>query len=125
MEQNNRQTERKNQPSKMTWHDFIIWLSEKAQKLGDLKDAASGSLVYFLYGYFFQKKSIGKGIVSFFIGTLFAMYVSPQVVLWLNLNVNFSSFVLGLLGMRLTEAIINQDYKKIIGDKIQKTTSKD
>jgi len=105
----------------MTIEQIIDYLGTK---FNDMKDAGAGSLVYFLYGQVFQKKHIYKGVVTFITGTLFAMYVAPQVVLWTNLNQNFAAFVLGLLGMRLTEALINQDYKEILTNKINSTIKK-
>jgi hypothetical protein len=96
---------------KMTLDQVLEYLGNKFH---DMKDAGAGSLVYFMYGQVFQKKQIYKGLVTFVIGTMFAMYVAPQVVLWLNLNQNFAAFVLGLLGMRLTEALLYQDYREIL-----------
>jgi len=95
----------------MSFEDFV-------HKCEALKDASAGSLIYFLYGHFFQQKDLYKGIISFFIGTLFAIYVSPQVVIWTHFNTNFISFVLGLLGMKLTESILQQNYKKILEKKL-------
>lgn len=110
----------KSKEIKMTIEQVIEYLGNKFH---DMKDAGAGSLVYFMYGQVFQKKHIYKGLVTFVIGTIFAMYVAPQVVLWLNLNQNFAAFVLGLLGMRLTEALINQDYREIIKNRITKSTT--
>jgi len=95
----------------MTLDQVIEYLGNRFH---DIKDAGAGSFVYFIYGHVFQKKQIYKGLATFVIGTMFAMYVAPQVVLWLNLNQNFAAFVLGLLGMRLTEALLYQDYREIL-----------
>ncbi len=104
----------------MTLDQILEYLGNKFH---DMKDAGAGSLVYFMYGQVFQKKQIYKGLVTFVIGTMFAMYVAPQVVLWLNLNQNFAAFVLGLLGMRLTEALLYQDYREIVRNIINSKTN--
>ncbi len=101
---------------KMLFQNFLEWV---ADRLIECKDAAIGSLIYFAYGHFFLKKPVVKGVVSFFIGTIVAVYVTSQVVSWFpNMNMNFVSFTLGLIGMKLTEALINQDFKKIISNKL-------
>lgn len=105
---------------KMTLDQILEYLGNRFH---DMKDAGAGSLVYFMYGQVFQKKQIYKGLVTFVIGTMFAMYVAPQVVLWLNLNQNFAAFVLGLLGMRLTEALLYQDYREIVRNIINSKTN--
>jgi hypothetical protein len=105
---------------KMTLDQVLEYLGNRFH---DMKDAGAGSLVYFMYGQVFQKKQIYKGLVTFVIGTMFAMYVAPQVVLWLNLNQNFAAFVLGLLGMRLTEALLYQDYREILRGIINSKTN--
>lgn len=101
----------KTKTSLMNYQDIMDWI---LHKFHDLKDAMMGSFLYFLYGHFFQNKNLMKGIVSFFIGTVFAIYVSPLFQNWLDWSVQLVSFLTGLLGMRLTEAIVNQDYKNII-----------
>jgi len=100
----------------MGLHEFLEWILGKAQ---DLKDAAFGSFVYFLYGHFYQRKDIYRGLAAFFIGTIFAVYVSPLFQSWTGWSVQIVSFLTGLLGMRLTEAIINQDYKGVLKEKIE------
>lgn len=91
-------------------------------RFNELKDVASGSFVYFLYGQVFHKKHLGKGLTSFIIGTIFAIYVAPQVHLWFStFNYNFITFVTGLLGMRITEILIELDYKNMLTKKINQT----
>lgn len=102
----------------MLFQHFLEWAVDR---LRECKDAAIGSLLYFTYGHFFLKKPVVKGVVSFFIGTIFAVYVTAQVITWFpNMNVNFVSFTLGLIGMKLMEAILNQDFKSILTKKIEK-----
>lgn len=93
--------------------DIYHWIIEKFY---ELKDAAIGSFVYFLYGHFYQRKDIYRGLAAFFIGTVFALYLSPLFQSWTGWSINVVSFLTGLLGMRLTEALVNQDYKRIIGN---------
>lgn len=100
------------------------FLASVDQKISGIKDAGAGALVYFLYGQFFQKKTPTKGIVAFIIGTLFAMYVSPEMTKLFNLNPQFTSFITGLLGMRLTESLINQDYQEFFKSLLTKNIKK-
>lgn len=95
----------------MNYHEILDWL---VQKFHDLKDAALGSFVYFLYGHFYQRKDLYRGLAAFFIGTIFAIYLSPLFQYWTGLSIQVVSFLTGLLGMRLTEALVNQDYKGIL-----------
>lgn len=100
----------------MTLQDVIDSI---LMRFNEIKDVASGSFVYFLYGQVFHKKHIGKGLASFTIGTIFAMYVAPQVHLWFEtFNYNFITFVTGLLGMRITEVLIELDYRSFLTKKI-------
>jgi len=100
----------------MGLHELLEWANSK---IYELKDAAFGSFVYFLYGHFYQRRDIYKGLAAFFIGTIFAVYVSPLFQSWTGWSVQIVSFLTGLLGMRLTEAIINQDYKGVLKEKIE------
>jgi hypothetical protein len=100
----------------MGLHELLEWANSK---IYELKDAAFGSFVYFLYGHFYQRRDIYKGLAAFFIGTIFAVYVSPLFQSWTGWSVQIVSFLTGLLGMRLTQAIINQDYKGVLKEKIE------
>lgn len=99
---------------RMDYNQIIEWLLDKVTSISD---AALGSFIYFLYGQVYQKKSIKKGAVALFAGTVFAMYISPEVVEHIHIKIEVSSFLCGLIGMRITEALIEQDYKEIIGNK--------
>lgn len=87
----------------------------------DLWDSACGAFVYFIYGLSFKKQNWRRGLVSFVIGTLFAMYVAPQIcesIAWLNHN--FVVFVTGLMGMRFTETLLDLDLKTLIQSLLSK-----
>lgn len=100
----------------MNIHDIFYGI---IMKLEEVKDAAAGSFVYFLYGIVFHKRNVFKGLASFLIGTIFAMYVSPQIFMWVpSFHYNFVVFITGLLGMKLTEVLIEFNYKVIIRKKI-------
>ena len=99
----------------MDYNQIIEWLLDKVTSISD---AALGSFVYFLYGQVYQKKSIKKGALALFAGTVFAMYISPEVVEHIHIKIEVASFLCGLIGMRITEALIEQDYTSIIADKI-------
>lgn len=99
----------------MNFNDFLEWLEHSIK---GIKDAAIGSFVYFLYGQVYQKKKIKEGIASFFMGTVFALYLSPVVQEIAPLKIQTLSFIVGLIGMRLTEALIDQDYKQFISEKL-------
>lgn len=99
----------------MNYHEILDWI---INKFHDLKDAALGSFIYFLYGHFYQRRDLYKGLIAFFIGTVFALYLSPLFQSWTGWSINVVSFLTGLLGMRLTEAIVNQDYKTLIKSKL-------
>lgn len=97
-------------------------LTSAIKSLESMKDAAAGSFVYFLYGQVFHKKNIWKGLTSFLIGTICAMYIAPQISNWFpTLNYNFVVFITGLLGMKITEVLIDLDYKYILTKKINQT----
>ena len=104
--------------------DFFHWISER---LHDFKDALTGSFVYFLYGQIYEKQSLIKGICSFFIGALFAMYLAPEITRMVQWNISVVSFLTGFFGMRITEALVNLDIKSVIHSKfntISKTETK-
>jgi hypothetical protein len=87
----------------------------------DLLDAASGSFLYFMYGVTYKKQDYKKGLIGFLIGTVFAMYVSPQVievVTWANHN--FVVWMTGLMAMRLTQVALELDLKAIANQLIAK-----
>lgn len=91
-------------------------------RFNELKDVASGSFVYFLYGQVFYKKNIWKGLAAFLIGTICAMYMAPQIYTWFpNLNYNFVVFITGLLGMNITESLVSINYKELLTKKINQT----
>lgn len=97
-------------------------ITNAVMKLHDFKDAAAGSFVYFLYGQVFHKKNIWKGLTSFLIGTICAMYIAPQIYTWFpNLNYNFVVFITGLLGMNITESLVSINYKELLTKKINQT----
>lgn len=85
----------------------------------EFKDAIMGSLVYFLYGRFFLKIDWRKGVISFFIGTVFAVYTSPVISNWLGWNISAVSFMVGLLGMKITEALIDVPIKDLFKSVLQ------
>lgn len=95
----------------MSVQDLIHWF---VNKFHDLKHAMIGSLVYFLYIYFIEKKHIKEALVSFFVGTVFAIYLSPVFSGWTGLEIEVTSFLTGVLGMKLTEALLKLDYKSIL-----------
>jgi hypothetical protein len=102
--------------------DWMKWLSDNGHSI---KDAAVGSAVYFLYTHFIQKKqNIIANIVGFFSGTVFSIYVSPQVQkIWATVDPNFISFIIGLLGMKLIQALIEINYQRAIEKKLNAETS--
>lgn len=104
----------------MILQEILHWLHEKWMFI---KDAAIGSMVYFVYGQFFQRKNFLKGLVAFFIGTVVAVYFTPQVHVWFDsINENLISFVAGLFGMRIAEFLLNKDFNEIF-DTYQKLKS--
>ena len=102
-------------------HDFFHWLSERFH---DVRDALAGSLVYFVYGQVYEKQSLVKGITAFFIGILFAMYLSPEITKMANWNISVVSFLTGFFGMRITEALMDLDIKSMILSKFDTKTTK-
>lgn len=105
----------------MNYHDILDWFSHK---INDLKDAALGAFLYFLYGHFYQNKNLYKGVSAFFIGTIFAIYLAPVFQGFTGIDIKPVSFLTGLLGMRLTEAVVDQDYKGFLKKVIQKLSLK-
>jgi len=97
--------------SGMTFQDILHWIVDR---FNDLKDAAIGSFLYFLYGHYYHKKKLYEGIISFFIGTVFAVYTSPVIQTLTGLEIKVVSFAMGLMGMRFTESLFQIDIKDIL-----------
>lgn len=97
--------------------DWMKWFVDNGHSV---KDAAIGSAVYLMYTHFIQKKkNIVINIIGFFSGTLFSVYVSPQIQsLWPEADPNFISFIIGLLGMKLIQALIEINYQRVIEKKL-------
>jgi hypothetical protein len=79
------------------------------------KDAIMGSLLYSIYSHFYNNKPIGKNIASFFMGSVFSVYVAPVIFTLLDktIAIGFISFLSGLLGMKIMEVILDVDWKAI------------
>lgn len=91
------------------------------EALHDMRDSAIGSGVYFLYGVFIRKTNFWKGFVGFVIGTITAQYLSPEVFKLLpNFSLSFISFVCGFVGMKITEAVIELNFKTKLKDTFNK-----
>ena len=79
------------------------------------KDAIMGSLLYSIYNHFYNNKPVGKNLASFFMGSIFSLYVAPVVYVVFDkaIAMNFISFVTGLLGMKIMEVILDTEWKLI------------
>lgn len=67
-----------------------------------------GSLIYSVYAHVFQSKPVVKNIVSFFIGVVFSTYLSePIYYRYPEFKLGFISFIMGLVGMKLVELIMD------------------
>lgn len=86
-------------------------------------DAFLGSMVYVLYGMWsrpadhkYTKQERRRVGSAFIVGSLVAMYVSPQVIALLPwINASFANFFFGLMGMKLTEFALSIDLKETFG----------
>lgn len=80
----------------------------------------TGSMVYFLHSVFYRKTTLIKASVSLFIGGVVSIYVSPQVIAtWPWVNRDCTSFIIGMLGMRITEVLLEYDIKALFATLVQ------
>lgn len=100
----------------MPYRDALaLWLIENFREVGH---ALAGSFVYLLYGVRAKRMDWRKALPTFIIGAAFAVYASRQMcAMWPVLDRSFAGFFFGLMGLRLTEFILNYDLK-IVADAI-------
>jgi hypothetical protein len=83
----------------------------------EIKDALIGSLIYSIYNHVNKGKPVGKNVASFFMGSIFAIYVSPflfEIAQPFKLPFALISFLSGLLGMEVMTILLDMDWKNLI-----------
>ncbi len=76
-----------------------------------------GSLVYSVYAHVFQNKPILKNIASFFIGVIFSIYLTDPICShYTFFKPEFIAFVMGLIGMKLVEIVMDTNWKLFINN---------
>lgn len=92
--------------------EFIQWILEG---LHGIKDAIMGSLIFSLYSFFYLKRTFLKSVLSFFTGTVFSIYLTPQIVYFFpNINSGLIGFLSGMLGMTMVELAVKYNYEELI-----------
>jgi len=92
--------------------EFLQWIFDG---LHGIKDALMGSLIYSLYSHFHLKKTLWKNVMAFFTGTVFSIYLTPQVVYFFpTFNESLAAFLCGLLGMKGVELTIEFNYEELL-----------
>jgi len=96
---------------------FYEALSYIIDNIIQIKDALIGSLIYSIYNHVNKGKPVGKNIASFFMGSIFAIYVSPflfSISEPIGLPFALVSFLSGLLGMEVMAILLDIDWKRVL-----------
>ena len=95
----------------MTFLEIVHWTGEK---IYNIRDAIMGSLVYAIYSHIYLGKDLFKNALEFFMGVVFAVYIAPVIYShYPGFSENFLSFIVGLLGMKVMEVLLNTDWQKL------------
>lgn len=112
----------------MTSTDLIKFISEMftdfIYKLYEIRDAMFGSFIVALYNHYYNKKGIKNNIIEFFIGVIFAVYVSPVLHDYvIQMNMNALSFFSGMLGMKFTHLLLATNWNYFLNKFLEKKLS--
>ncbi len=76
---------------------------------------ALGAFAYFLYMKIYNRLDWKRSLVALAVGCMVSAYVGPEAVSWLpSVKVETIGFVVGLLGMKLTEGLVGLDIKGMV-----------
>lgn len=82
---------------------------------------ALGSLAYFLYMKIYQRLDWKRSMVALLTGVMVAAYIGPEVHTWVpGIKEESVGFLVGLLGMKLTEGFVSLDIKGMIREWVDK-----
>lgn len=109
----------------MTYTEILNLISEMFStmiyKLNEIKDALFGSFVFALYNHYYYKKELKNNIIEFFIGVIFAVYVSPVLHQYFTvMNINALSFFSGMLGMKFTHLLLATNWNHYLNRFLEK-----
>lgn len=81
-----------------------------------------GSVIYFFYMRVYQNERLKKSLVALFTGWMFAYFTAPQVSAWVTgWRSETVGFIVGMLGMKVAEALVSLDVKGIVKKTVDKT----